>query len=609
MGLRFKLLSPIFAPLYALALLTGCGDNTNLTAKTLLDSTKVNDLLDNFYNAELQLSPTDLTALGLKDKNYLWDDISDNGSQVKQDLYISHLNELKLVATDTLDEKTTLSVNLMKLRLQETIENFTWRHHDYPINQIGGWHEYVPTLLITQHSIDTAEDAEAYISRLGRVQTLFDQLIQQLRTRASLKVMPPKFAFDQAITTCENIITGAPFDKGADSPLLADFKTKVTALSVSDEQKQALLEQGISTLENATYRAYRKLIAFLTALSNAADERAGAWKLPDGEAYYANRLKHYTTTELSADDIHQVGLDEVERIKVEMNIIRTELGFDGDLTQFLDFLRIDSQFSFLDSEAGRAAYLQLNVDIIAAMEERLPEMFGVFPKAALEVRPVEAYREAAATAAFYQPPSLDGSRPGVFYTNLNKMANIRTFQVNATAYHEAVPGHHMQLAIAQELTDIPMFRKFSHNSAYVEGWALYAELLAKELGFYQDPYANFGRLDLEMMRAIRLVVDTGIHSKQWSRQQAIDYFYANSAQPMSDIVKEIDRYIVWPGQATAYKIGMLKILQLRANAQRVLGEQFDISAFHDLILSQGAMPLKVLEEQLDAWIVAQTIED
>jgi len=601
MGLRYK----FFAPLCLLTLLSGCGDNSAINSLANLDAAGVNLLLDDLYNAELQLSPTELTSLGLKDKNHLWDDLSDQGTQALYDLHINQLGKLNELNAENFDAKTQLNIKLMKLRLQKSIDDFKWRHHNYPLNQYSAWYEYVPTLLITQHTVDSVTDAEAYISRLGRVQTLLDQLIQQLRTRASLKVTPPKFAFDNAIITCENIISGAPFDNGADSALLTDFKTKVNSLVISEEEKQVLLDRGIRKMKNATYPAYRKLIAFLTALSNAADERAGAWKLPEGDAYYTNRLKYFTTTDLSADEIHQLGLAEVERIKTEMNTIRAEVKFEGDLDQFFEFLRTDSQFTFPNTEQGRADYLQLNVDIIADMTARLPEMFGVFPNAEFEVRPVENYRAEAAGIAFYQPPALDASRPGIYYTNLFKMDDMPSFQANAIAYHEALPGHHMQLAIAQELADLPMFRKLSYNSAYVEGWGLYSELLAKELGFYEDPYTNFGRLNFEMMRAIGLVVDTGMHSQQWTRQQAIDYFTANSAQPLDNITKEIDRYIMWPGQAVSYKVGMLKILELRAKAQQALGEKFDIRGFHDLILGEGALPLNVLEEQIDHWISEQ----
>ncbi|MCV6603815.1 MAG: DUF885 domain-containing protein [Porticoccaceae bacterium] len=587
----------------AALLLTACTDPA--TDNPELASQNVNQLLDKQYNTRLQLSPIALTSLGKTERYHEWDDISGKGEERQQALRLQHLNELNAVSADNLNKQTQLSLQLAKAELQQNIDAFKWRHHDYPLSQMSGIHTQVADVMINQHNINSVEDAEAYISRLGRTQTLFDQMVQQLRTRQAKEVMPPSFVLQQVVDASLNVITGAPFDDGPDSPLLADFRSKVNALDIDTASKEELIGRAATTLKNVTFRAYSKLIAFVSAMQRSADERAGVWKLPDGDAYYQYLLKLHTTTDMSAAEIHELGLAEVKRIHGEMNKIRQQVGFEGDLQAFFDFFRTDEQFFYPNTEVGRAEFLKRSTDAIEAMKQRLPEQFGILPKADLVVKAVEPFREASAGIAFYQPPALDGSRPGVYYTNLHDMRAMPSYQIDATAFHEAVPGHHMQIAIAQELTDIPEFRKHGRTTAYVEGWALYTELLAKEMGFYQDPYSDFGRLTLELMRAIRLVVDTGMHSKQWTREQAIQWFLDNSPNPREEVVKEIERYMVMPGQATSYKIGMLKILELRENAKKELGDKFDIRGFHDLILGNGALPLPVLEQQVNEWIAGQ----
>ena len=598
-----KLLLCATAAVSAALLFTGCSDGPGNSQQT--PSQAVNQLLDEQYTKRLHLSPIQLTSLGQKEQYNAWDDISGPAEERRQGLLLQHLEELKKIDPQSLDQQTQLSLRLAKSQLQQDIEGYQWRHHNYPLNQMGGLHTQVPDILINQHRIDSVEDAEAYISRLGRVQTLFDQMVQQLRTRKAKGIMPPTFVLEQVVSAGVNVISGAPFDDGPDSPLLADFRTKVNALNIDSATKQRLITRATATLKNVTFRAYSKLIAFVSALQRSADERAGIWKLPQGDAYYSYLLRRHTTTDMTAGDIHQLGLAEVKRIHGEMDRIRQQVGFEGNLQDFFEFFRTDERFFFPDTEVGRAEFLKQSEDAIAGMKARLPEQFGILPKADLVVKAVEPFREASAGIAFYQPPALDGSRPGVYYTNLYDMQAMPNYQIEATAYHEGVPGHHMQIAIAQELENIPLLRKHGGNNAYLEGWALYTELLGKEMGFYRDPYSDFGRLTLELMRAIRLVVDTGMHSKQWTREQAIQWFLDNSPNPKEEVVKEIERYIVMPGQATSYKIGMLKILDLREKARQALGDKFDIRGFHDLILGNGPLPMQLLEEQVDRWIKEQ----
>ncbi|HEY1145955.1 MAG TPA: DUF885 domain-containing protein, partial [Allosphingosinicella sp.] len=328
------------------------------------------------------------------------------------------------------------------------------------------------------------------------------------------------------------------------------------------------------------------------------------WSLPKGDAYYANQLRFYTTTDLSADQIHQKGLDEVARIHGEMEAIKARVGFTGTLQQFFAHIKDGQQFKYPNSEAGREQYLKDANAFIAQAMAAAPRYFSRLPKAPLEVRAVEKWRQDTASVAFYNSPTPDGSRPGIFYVNLADMNQVLKPQTEAIAYHEGAPGHHFQIALAQELEGVPKFRKFGFYGAYIEGWGLYAERLGKEMGFFQDPYSDFGRLSLELWRAVRMVTDTGLHAKRWSREQAIQYIRDNSLLSERDIVKEVERYINNPGQATSYKVGQLKILELRAKAEAALGDRFDIRAFHATVLENGPLPLDVLEQQVDAYIAA-----
>lgn len=352
--------------------------------------------------------------------------------------------------------------------------------------------------------------------------------------------------------------------------------------------------------------AYENLISFLETQQKRASNDAGAWKFPKGDEFYASALNRTTTTKLSAEEIHQIGLDEVARIHGEMEKIKEDVGFEGTLQDFFEFMRTDEQFYFANDSIGKQKYLAEATEVINSMKANLDELFLTKPEAELVVKAVEPFREKSAGKAFYQQPAKDGSRPGTYYANLYDMAAMPTYQLEALAYHEGIPGHHMQIAIAQELEEIPQFRKFSFYTAYVEGWGLYSELLPKEIGFYKDPYSDFGRLAMELWRSCRLVVDTGIHAKKWTRQEGIEYYKENTPNAESDCVKMVERHIVMPGQATAYKIGMNKILELREDAKEKLGENFDIREFHDVILLEGALPLNILEEKVDDWLSGKT---
>ena len=578
---------------------TDTADSTTGNAEVIAST---NELFEEQFQTHVNRSPEFKTFLGIKEDYGKWDDISPKFAKETHEINKRQLEALKKIDPTQLDDATRLSLELAIRNLEQDIEGWKWRLHTYPVNQMYATHTSVASTLINQHRIEDASDAEAYISRLNGLPAHFDQLIENLKERADKGVIVPKFVFPYVISDGKNLITGAPYDDGKDSTLFADFKGKVDKLSISDEEKSALVEQAKTAMLESVKPAYEKLIGYLGELEKKATTDDGAWKLPDGDKFYQHRLNVYTTTDMTAEEIHQKGLEEVERIHSEMREIMKKVEFDGTLQEFFEFMRTDKQFYYPETEEGKQRYLKEATAMIDTMKGRLDELFITKPKADLVVKAVEPFREKSAGKAFYQRPAPDGSRPGIYYANLYKMSSMPTYQMEALAYHEGIPGHHMQLSIMQELENVPSFRKFGGYTAYTEGWGLYSELVPKEIGFYKDPYSDFGRLAMELWRAGRLVVDTGLHSKKWTREETIDWLAENTPNPQGDVVKAIERYIVMPGQATAYKIGMMKIVELRENAKQELGDKFDIREFHDVVLANGAVPLDVLEELVADWV-------
>ncbi|WP_234977457.1 DUF885 domain-containing protein [Ferrimonas marina] len=588
--------------------LSGCNNEpvaSQVQAQAQSESEKANALFDALFMEEVMASPMAQTQLGLKQDQDKWDEFSEAQYQRDLERRQGQLARLLEIDASQLDSATRLSFDLMKQDLENAIADHRWRYHSYPVNQMRGIQSRTAAFLINQHAIEDEADARAYISRLQGIEKRFDQAIEQLKVRADKGIIAPKFVFAYAISDSKNILAGAPFEAGPDSTLLADFKGKLASIEIDADTRAQLIKQAETALSNQVAAGYGKLISYLGELEQQADERDGVWKLPDGEAFYATMLERTTTTDMTAEQIHQLGLDEVARIHGEMRAIKEQVGFDGDLDAFFEYLRTDPKFYFDNTDEGRAAYLTQATDYIDQMRDRLDEVFGIKPKADLVVKAVEPFREKSAGKAFYEVPTADGSRPGTYYANLYNMANMPSYQMEALAFHEGIPGHHMQLATAIELESVPKFRRYAMYTAYIEGWGLYSEYLPKEMGFYQDPYSDFGRLAMELWRACRLVVDTGIHQKGWSREQAIQYLADNTPNPQGDIVKAIERYIVMPSQATAYKIGMIKILQMRADAKATMGEAFDLRGFHDVILANGALPLNMLEQQVQQWAQGQ----
>jgi uncharacterized protein (DUF885 family) len=384
--------------------------------------------------------------------------------------------------------------------------------------------------------------------------------------------------------------------------LFADFQTKIGAIALDEKRREELTALAAQALRESVKPAWEAVIAWAKLAEPQATTDDGVWKLPDGGAYYDFLLENFTTTKLTANEIHEIGLREVARLHGEMRRIMHEVGFEGDLPEFFDFMRSDDRFYYADTPEGRAAWLADATRDLEAMRARLPQMFVTLPKAELVVRAVEPFREKSAGKAFYQRPAQDGSRPGVFYANLYRMREMPKYEMEALAFHEGIPGHHMQNAVAAEQKALPQFRRGGSFTAYSEGWGLYSERLAKELGFYKDPYSEFGRLALELHRAVRLVVDTGLHARHWTRDQTIRYHVENSPTNEDAAIKATERYILNPGQATAYMIGMLKIVELRERAAAALGKDFDVREFHDLVLRTGGVPLTVLESEVQRWI-------
>ncbi|WP_425314331.1 DUF885 domain-containing protein [Psychrosphaera aestuarii] len=591
---------------------TNSSNSTDVVASVAVSADEIksasvaaNTLFDEIYMAGVMRNPVFQTYLGIKDDYDKWFDLSAEYAEQEIAIVKQDLAKIKAIDESKLDSQTKISRKLYIQQLENEIADYKWRLHNYPVNQMFGTHSQIPAFLINQHSIANVKEAQDYISRIkGAEKVLFD-VVENLKIREAQGIIAPKFVFPHVLRDSQNIIVGAPFDSGDDSTILADFSRKVSALDIDEQTKTTLIAEAKAALISSLKPGYVKLVSYLKQLEQKADDKDGAWKFPDGEAFFNNALARTTTTELTADEIHKIGLDEVARIHQEMTEIKNKVGFDGDLNAFFEYMRSDKQFYYPGTPEGKQQYLDEAVALIDDMKSRLDSLFLTKPKADMIVKQVEAFREKSAGKAFYQQPAPDGSRPGIYYANLYDMEAMPTYQMAALAYHEGIPGHHMQIAIKQELEGIPMFRKFGGYTAYTEGWGLYSELIPKEIGLYEDPYSDFGRLAMELWRACRLVVDTGIHSQKWTRQQGIDYYVNNTPNAVSDAVKMVERHIVMPSQATAYKIGMLKILELREKAKEELGDKFDIREFHDVVLKNGPVPLNVLADFVDDYIASK----
>ena len=519
-------------------------------------------------------------------------------AMVKDDLDMLHRYD-----RDALDQDGKLSYDALDFFLKDQVEGEQFRYDDFPVNQMFGVQSNLPNFMADTHQVNNASDADNYIKRLDLFPQHFGQVLDGLKLREGKGAIPPKFTVDKVLDQM-NAFIAMP---AVENMLFTSFKEKLGKLdgahAISQSAQDALLKRAAASIDGKVYPAYRELIAYFTALQPKATQNLGAWSLPNGDAYYAWCVRSHTTTDMTPAQVHELGLSEVARISAEMDTILREQGLiEGSIGARVQQLARQPEQMYPNTAEGKKEMIARYQAILDEVNTNLGDAFNRRPKLGVEVKPVPAFSEKTAPGAYYQGGAFDGSRPGIFYANMRDPGETPKFAMRTLAYHEGIPGHHFQITIAQELKGVPFFRRVLPFTAYSEGWALYAERLAWELGFEKDPLDNLGRLRDEMMRAVRLVVDSGIHYKHWTREQAITYMLDNTGMGEGDVTAEIERYFVNPGQALAYKAGMLKILALREKAKAALGDKLKLSEFHDEVLTHGALPLSLVERVVDDWI-------
>jgi uncharacterized protein (DUF885 family) len=494
-----------------------------------------------------------------------------------------------------------LSTHVLNCFLQNAADGEKWQWHNYPVNQLFGIQSEFPSFMANTHRLLDRRDCDYYVMRLDALPKKFDQLLEVLHLREQKQIIPPRFVVEEVLKEMNDFVA-----KSAPENILASsFKTRAAGIGkLSDKDRadfQGRVERSVS---ERVYPAYRKLIAYFDALLPKTTTDDGVWKLPDGDAFYAYALRSNTTTSLPPDEVHALGLQEVARIETEIRGLLDANGFAADpVASAFEKLTKDPRFLYPSDDKGRADAMADYTRLLDTATEKSRQLFLTVPRAKCEVRRVPQFKEATSPGAYYNPGAQDGTRPGIFFANLRDMSEVPKWGMPTLAYHEGVPGHHWQISVAQELKGLPQFRKIIPFTAYQEGWALYCEWLAKNSGWYDnDPFGDLGRLQAELFRAVRLVVDTGIHARRWTRAQSIAYMREHTGMGEKEVTSEIERYIVNPGQACAYKVGMLKIQELRMRAQKELGDKFDQREFHEAVLHHGALPLEILEEQINDYI-------
>ena len=552
-------------------------------------------------------SPETLTQLHVLEQagiTFHQDDLDDE-SQAAGDEALAKMKEigveLRGYDRDELPYQQQLSydmVDWLLTRMEDGVDR--WRYYSYPLNQMFGVQSNFPSFMESAHSINSVGDAEDYNTRLSKVGVKFSQIMEGLRIREEKGIIPPTFVVDKVLDEMINFV-GVP---ASENILQTSFKTKLEEAGISEKDQAILMAENTRQIENSVYSAYQLFIDYYTELKPKTNTDDGAWKLPNGDEFYAFMLQMMTTSEMSPEEIHQLGLSEVARIQGEMREILAAEGYDisRPFGELMNELSEEERFMYPDTDEGREQILADYQAILDEISAGLDDWFNIRPEASLKVERVPEFKEKSSAGAYYNQPAMDGSRPGIFYANLYDIKATPKLGMRTLAYHEGIPGHHFQVALAMEQKELPLFRKMGPFIAYVEGWALYSERVAWEAGFQKDPYSNLGRLQAELFRGVRLVVDTGIHHSRWTREEAIDYMKANTGLAESDVVAEIERYIVMPGQACAYKVGMIEIMKLRQHAEDTLGEKFDIREFHDVILKNGAMPLAILNRVVNDWL-------
>jgi len=566
-----------------------------------------NNFLNRSIVKEALDSPQMLTTIGVLDglgitgHNAHLDDASEASSQASYERLEQIHQTMQLYSNDELSEGELMSKEIAMYLLDMVNDFKTFQYHNYPFNQMSGTQSQFPSFMDGQHAISNAESVEHYISRLSESKRYYTQTLEGMRIREEMDIYPPRFVVERVLDEMRGFIN-KPVKENILYTSLAQKMENSSEITAT--QKDDLLAKAQAEIESSVYPAYTMLIDYFEGIKDKASNNDGIWQLPQGDKVYELALRFYTTTNYTADEIHNIGLEEVARIQQEILSILATQGFDTTqgFTHAINAMASEERFYYADNDAGREQILVDYQKILDEINAGLGDSFSLRPNAGMKVKRIPQFKEKTAPGAYYEAPSIDGSRPGVFYANLYDIKATPKYGMRTLAYHEGIPGHHFQIAIAMELEDLPIFRTLPIFTAYVEGWALYSEYLAWELGFQDDPFDNIGRLQAELFRAVRLVVDTGIHAKRWTREEAITYMLNNTGIAGSDVISEIERYIVNPGQATAYKMGMMKILELRKKAKTALGDKFTLAGFHDIVLKNGAVPLDILERLVDNWI-------
>ncbi|NQV86585.1 MAG: DUF885 domain-containing protein [Woeseiaceae bacterium] len=557
-------------------------------------STDFATLLDEHWEAHLANDPVNSSMNGDRRFNDQWPDESLEAIERRHQQSREFLQRVYAIDRGNLSLDDQLNYELFRRQLQDDVDEYQFKDYLMPFSHRGG----IQTLnnISNRLRLETVEDYDDWLVRLGKIHDLIDQEIDLAETGRKAGYMPPKILMERV----PNQLSMQLVEYANESPFFDVFEELPESFSAADRER--LRAKATETLEKSVLPAYKKLDRYFNQkyLPDARDS-VGQSALPNGNAWYEHLARSYTTTRMTPDDIHRIGLEEVKRIRGEMDQVIKEVGFEGSFQDFLVFLRTDSQFYFDNPEDLYEAYLAT----CKRIDPELVRLFGKLPRMPYGVKPIPDSIAPDTTTAYYSDPAADGSRAGIYWVNLYRPEVRPKYEIEVLSVHEAMPGHHLQIALQQELTEMPMFRRYMWFTAFVEGWGLYSERLGYDLGLYKDPYSRFGQLTYDMWRAVRLVVDTGLHYKGWTRQQAIDFFKDNAAKTELDIINEIDRYIGNPGQALAYKIGQMKMLTLRERAKQQLGEDFDIRAFHDELLGAGALPLDLLEQRMDAWLATQ----
>jgi uncharacterized protein (DUF885 family) len=556
------------------------------------ESERLKRLFDLVWEYRIQEYPEMATYLGYPGRHDRWSDLSPEAEKRREATTDKVLLALRSIDRARLAPSEQVLYDLARRRVERDVEGRRFPEDYLAISQVGGVHQDATQLLALMPG-RTVEDYENILARLRGLPVVVDQTLTWLEKGLAAGVTPPRITLRDVPDQVKSLIV----DDALQSPMLTAFRKMPE--SIRPEERERLTREAVRAFSAQVAPALRKLHRYLTeTYIPGTRETIAMSSLPDGEAWYAYNVRGQTTTDLTPKQIHELGLAEVERIRAEMDKVIASTGFQGSFEEFVQFLRTDPQ-SFFDKPEDLVAEYR---EIAKRADPELAHLFGRLPRLPYGVKPIPSFAEKSQTTAYYDAGSLAAGRPGTYYVNTYDLKSRPKWEMEALTLHESVPGHHLQVALAQEMEGVPEWRKFDNYTAFVEGWALYAESLGPEMGFYQDPYSKFGQLTYEMWRAVRLVVDTGMHSMGWTRQQAIDYFKANAPKTEHDIVVEIDRYIVWPGQALAYKIGELKIKELRALAEKELGPKFDVRAFHDQVLGNGSLPLDLLEKNVRAWV-------